>query len=334
MKKTKLYPLAATCIILYVMIFSYGCGKSAAVTPKVKEAGNGSPQVIYMMGDTLGSPNAQLWSVATDGTGNKKIAITIPANLHFVLYSDIAAEVSPDSKSMVLSLRNSDETIAYFYKCNIDGSGLQKIPNANGEFYLQTYINASSVLYWKDVDSHHNGELWRINTDGTGNQKINISLPDNVGFGDGKFAKVTADGKTIFFSTFSSGVNINQTSIYKCNIDGSGLKLITSDYNSGIQALVNNTSILDYVANSSTDEGGYWLLNLDGTNKRLVLYPPSPLIFSDSKVEVVNNTSFFVAEDGHSTQAIYSDNLDGSNVNKLVTKIPPGYAVRLQGVIQ
>ena len=340
MKKTKLYTLAAACIILYVMIFSNGCSKSATIPPKVKDSvttkdsSNTNPRIIYMMGDTLGSPNAQLWSVATDGTGNKKIAINIPANLHFVLYSDIAAEVSPDSKTMVLSLRNSDETIAYFYKCNIDGSAVQKIPNVSGDVYLQTYINATSILYWKDVDSGHNGELWKINTDGTGNEKINISLPDNVALGDGKFAKVTADGKTIFFSTFSFSGNISQTSIYKCNIDGSGLTLVTSDYNSTIQSLVNNTAILDYVAIGPADEGGFWLLNLDGSNKRLVLYPPSPSKFSDSRVEVVNNTAFFVAEDAHYTQTIYSDNLDGSNVNKVVTIIPTGYAIRLQGVTQ
>jgi len=136
MKQTKLHSLVAASIILYVMIFIYGCGKSAAVTPKVKDAGNTNSQIIYMMGDTLVNTPSQLWSIGANGTGNKKIAINVPSNLHFVLYSDIAAEVSPDSKTMVLSLRNSDETIAYFYKCNIDGSGLQQIPNAKGEFLL------------------------------------------------------------------------------------------------------------------------------------------------------------------------------------------------------
>ena len=331
MKKTKLYIPAAICIISYIMILSCGCGKSSAVTPKVKDSSTTNPQIIYMMGDTLGSPNAQLWSVATDGTGNKKIAINIPANLHFVLYSDIAAEVSPDSKSMVLALRNSDETIAYFYKCNIDGSGLQPIPNANGEFYLQTYINAKSILYWKDVDNgSYNGELWKINTDGTGNQKINISLPNNVAFGDGKFAKVTADGKTIFFSTFGGS---SSSSIYKCNIDGSGLTLITTNYTSTIQALLNNTAILDYEANSYIDEGALWLLNLDGSNKRLAVTPPIGSTFSDSRAEAADNSLFFVAENAHYTQTIYSANLDGSNV-KVITNIPAGYAVRLQGVTQ
>ena len=336
MKKTRSFVLVITCTLSYILLFSYGCGKSAAVAPVVKNTGNGSAKILYMIGNTLGNTPGELWSIGADGTGNQKIAVNVPANLHFVFYSDIAAEVAPDSKTMILSLRNSAENIAYLYKCNIDGSGVQQIPNVSGDVYLQTYINSTSILYWKDADSGHNGDLWKINTDGTGNQKINISLPANIGLGDGKFAKVTADGSTIYFSTFNT--KNNQTSIYKCNINGSGLTLITSDYSTTIQALLNNTTILDFGYANADDKGTLWLLNADGSNKHTSLVSgslPAGLTFGDSRIEAVNSSLFFVTETNNSPyiQALYSADTDGSNV-KLVTNVPSGYAISLQGIIK
>lgn len=234
---------------------------------------------------------------------------------------------------MVLSLENTDESLTYLYKCNIDGSDIQPIPNVNGYIYLQTFINATSVLYWKNADNGHNGELWQTNIDGSGNQRINISLPANIAFGDGKFAKVTADGKQIIFSTFSPGINQSDASeIYTCNIDGSGLKQITeANYSSTVQSLVNNTGIL-YDVYNNTDQ--LWTINIDGSsNQQIALSLPSGLTFGDSREVVSNNTIFIVTQDAHDAEAIYSANLDGSNV-KRVKAIPAGYAVKLQGVTQ
>ena len=299
----------------------------------MKTPGSVNPTIVYSIDDAAGNTGTELWGVTADGTTNKKIPVSVPSNLHFEFGSDIAAEVSTDDKTMVLSLENADESLTYLYKCNIDGSDVQPIPNVNGYIYLQTFINPTTVLYWKNADNGHNGELWQTNTDGSGNQKINISLQPNIAFGDGKFAKTTADGKSIIFSTFSSGVNQgNASQIFKCGIDGSGLKQITdANFSSTVESLVNNTAVLYHVF-ADTDQ--LWTINLDGTsNQQIALSLPTGLTLADSRAVVSNTSVFLVIEDANEAQSIYSANIDGSNV-KLVKTIPAGYAAKLQGVIQ
>lgn len=84
-----------------------------------------------------------------------------------------------------------------------------------------TPTSAGIVLYDKEGE-----EIWKVNIDGTGNQKVNIVLPANVVFeiGDGGAYKLTADAKKIVFQAENTSTNKNQ--LYSCNIDGSNVKLI------------------------------------------------------------------------------------------------------------
>lgn len=331
----KLSKTLITVIALCVIAMGFGCNKSSVTPHKTTDTTAAKTQILYSMDDTLETTSTTIWSVATDGTGNKKVAISVPTNLHFDFDSDIAAEVSTDNKTMTLSLDNADESNTYFYKCNIDGSNVQAIPNIDGYIYLQTFISPTAILYWQNANNDHNGELWQTNTDGSSNQQVNIALPTGVYFGDGKFAKVSADGKTMIFSTFGTTNSGSTSAIYKCNTDGSGLTLVTSDNTSGtLQAIINTNTLLYNLYNATTNEDELWLVNLDGSNKHQIsLTLPTGLTLADSRAEATSSTIYFVTGDANDTQAIYSAGIDGTNV-KLVANVPLGYAVKLQGLIK
>lgn len=89
-----------------------------------------------------------------------------------------------------------------------------------------TTSNSSAGIVLYDVRTDTKDEIWKVNIDGTGNQKVNIVLPANVEFniGDGGNYRLTADAKKIVFNAENNITN--KTQLYICNIDGSNLKLI------------------------------------------------------------------------------------------------------------
>lgn len=77
----------------------------------------------------------------------------------------------------------------------------------------------SKILFAKSSSSKT--ELWTANYDGTGQTKINITLP--AGKRLGKEAKLSPDGKTVFFIAFDTN---NKAYLYTCKLNGTAITLL------------------------------------------------------------------------------------------------------------
>jgi len=80
-------------------------------------------------------------------------------------------------------------------------------------------------------------EIWTANSDGSNQQKLNVSLPTGVVVPQDSGIKVSLDGKTIFFNAFTSNLGGNPSDanagIWVCNIDGSNAHLIVKSGSNG-----------------------------------------------------------------------------------------------------
>jgi Tol biopolymer transport system component len=105
---------------------------------------------------------------------------------------------------------------------------------ASAETNTTSTLQLNKIIYSKilrDTGGEYKGlEIWTANYDGTGQTKVNITLPDGTSFGEGMVPKMSPDGKKVFFTagpSFSSGSGYSvRTSLYSSNIDGSGVLAI------------------------------------------------------------------------------------------------------------
>ncbi len=100
---------------------------------------------------------------------------------------------------------------------NITSSGLLTVTTGSS----MTQLN--KILFYRDGGNYLN-EIWIANYDGTGQTKINIDLPQGCQIGNGTDAKLSPDGKKVFFGVWATPSNMAY--IYSCNIDGSDLTKI------------------------------------------------------------------------------------------------------------
>jgi hypothetical protein len=76
-------------------------------------------------------------------------------------------------------------------------------------------------------------EIWIANYDGTGQQKINISLPTGLFVNYTTFVRLSPDQKTIFFDVADAKQDNINTGFYSANIDGTNAKLIHQNDGTG-----------------------------------------------------------------------------------------------------
>jgi hypothetical protein len=79
------------------------------------------------------------------------------------------------------------------------------------------------IVYGKEEGNSGEPELWKVNVDGTQNQKIDITLPPNFEL-DIEMGGMKHTQNRIFFAAEDS--HLNKHYIYACNLDGSGLTRI------------------------------------------------------------------------------------------------------------
>lgn len=121
----------------------------------------------------------------------------------------------------------------------IIGSGLSV--TANGTISVSNTSTGTTqlnkILVCKAFGTYT--EIWTANYDGSNYTKINISLP--VGFKMVSLvdARLSPDGKYLFFNG-SESVNLNIINLYSCKIDGSNLQKIIS----GVSGATGNTPYL------------------------------------------------------------------------------------------
>jgi len=96
----------------------------------------------------------------------------------------------------------------------------------------------NKIIYLKDIYGSgkilfDQAEIWTANYDGTGQAKINITLPTNYVIAI-ENPQLSPDRKTMFFDAFQTNgtEDITSWSIYACNIDGSNVhQVVAADGN-------------------------------------------------------------------------------------------------------
>lgn len=341
MKKNLLSAITPFVGLLTLALSLNSCSKSSDADKVITDPPTATTSILYRknVGDTDVN---ELWSVNANGTNDHKISIALPSG--WSLIDEDMTEVSKDNKTMVVAAYNEVSTQYGIYKCNIDGSNVQPVLTtaANVDLAIQGYIDQSSILYWRYPDQSPDRELWRTNLDGTNNVKINITLPANSFFGDEELAKVTSDGKTIVFLIEDDSNNYTQ-SIYKCNIDGSNLTLVSAGEagsSLAIQDLVNNV-VIYRKSIDATFEDQLWAVGLDGTGKTQIKPTlPTGTYLQDeemAKVSADGKTLYFSTttegpNDLSGTPAIYSAKIDGS-APTLVKQLAAGDDIAIQSLL-
>lgn len=347
MKKKLLSAIMPVAGLLSVTVSLNSCSKSDK-DPIITDPPAKVAQILYRKDYNFN--NEELWSINADGTNDHKVNVALPTG--WVLMDEDMTEVAKDEKTMVVLAYNESLDRYAIYSCNIDGSNAHQVVQStdSSDFGIQGYINQSSILYWKDANTLYGKELWKVNTDGTGNAKVNIALPPGTFFGDEELAKITSDGTKIVFLVYAAD---NTQSIYKCNIDGSNPTQVSpadgdSSVSLAIQGLVNDNTVL-YRKNYYVDtQGGQqdfnelWEVNLDGTSKHKIniTLPTGVYLQNEEMAKSFNNgqglifsTTTESATNNNGVEAIYISAIDGSHPTQ-IKQLAAGEDIAIQAVIE
>jgi hypothetical protein len=90
-------------------------------------------------------------------------------------------------------------------------------------------MQLNKIVY---LSKHGTGsEIWIANYDGSNKTKVNYSLPAGLIIDYVYGAKMSPDGKKLFFSASTDGYGETADGIYSCNVDGSNVTKIINKTN-------------------------------------------------------------------------------------------------------
>jgi hypothetical protein len=107
-----------------------------------------------------------------------------------------------------------------------DGTSIKIDASGTISAVTSTNNSANIVIYAKTVGTET--EIWKVNIDGSQNQKINIVLPAQIvlNVNDGGSFKLNRDASKLIFQASNTSTNLGE--LYSCNIDGSTVTKIVS----------------------------------------------------------------------------------------------------------
>jgi len=198
-------------------------------------------------------------------------------------------------------------------------------------------VYTMTVLYRRS-DDNNNNELWKVQSDGSNKQKLNIVLPAGWVLDDEDMAEVTNDNKFIVFLAYNPATFVR--AIYKCNVDGTNVSKVSADspVSLALQAVVNSTAILYWKdASAISSDIKLWTINIDGTNNHQInVNLPAGITFGDeelAKVTPNGQTIIFLTKNiSNGQEAIYKSNLDGS-APAIIINETAGFNIALQSLL-
>lgn len=120
-------------------------------------------------------------------------------------------------------LKSSIVLIVFSLSIILFNISCEKKAEAQANTTVTTPQNVGLIIFSRQGDMHN--EFWKANYDGTNQIKITIaSIPTNMDV-EKESIRVSPDGKKVFFNLVGSNVS----SLYSCNIDGTGIKRIIEE---------------------------------------------------------------------------------------------------------
>lgn len=227
---------------------------------------------------------------------------------------------SPDGKYLAFTgMHDFDEQRRNFkadiYVIRVDGSDQRKISSdERNEFYSSW--GKERIAFGADVIGTKDSDIYTVNADGSDLRQV------TRGGGRNATPSISRDGKRIVFVSTRDG---GKHQIYIANLDGTGLRRLTTDATIGYfnpQFSPDGKRIV-YYTEKGDGKDQVWVMNTDGSNMKLLtadighnIFPGwSPdgkrIIFSSSKRDTDQTGSYV---DG---SFLYAMNADGSRLAKI-----------------
>lgn len=317
---TRLILSASVCAVIFVT----GCKKNNASSGPVNIITFPAQQnkIVYL--DYLNGPDTYtLWTANYDGLDAQQVNIAMPAN---VKLGGGPPKISPDDKKIYFNGLSTVSYISSVYSCDMDGSNVQLVVTggANGAAAISGdyYANGQGKILYS-MGFNYARDPWTANSDGSAQQQINVTLPPNTYIPNWSLMVPSPDGKTIFFTLALADGNYF---IYSCGIDGSKLTPVVNDpsgyeYIIGSAFTAGGQSKIIYI--NFKGSGQIMIGNSDGSGAQAVNYKLPYPAFTDSAPPSISpdgKTIFFNAVGLNGNEyAVYSCNIDGSNLKQLLT---------------
>ena len=220
------------------------------------------------------------------------------------------------------------------YRANLDGSNVEVlVTGLNYPLSLALDVGAGSQMYWTDPEA---GSIYRANLDGSNVEALITGAVFPYGLA------LDVAGGQIYWTAINLVEEVGV--IYRANLDGSNVEaLITAPNVALFLALDVAGGQIYWTGTDPVEEGGIveagsiYRANLDGSNvEALITAPNAPFFLA---LDAAGGQIYWVAwtdlnlEGVPEAGSIYRANLDGSNVEALITEsnIPGSLALDVAG---
>lgn len=279
-------------------------------------------KIIYL----TSTDQIKMWLINYDGSKNQQIIPDIPGNSILSNYG--TPKLSFDRTKIYFAVCVGSGASHCIYSSNIDGSGA--VPIITDTIYpviAGIYKEgAQDKILYKRCDflkANPTMEFWTANEDGTGQQKINVTMPSGADFYPDGTVAISPDGQTIFFAASLADGNV---AIFSSDIKGGNAMPVTTGIHSyesiGFTYNIGTKQQIVY-SNLLGGPGVVLTSNLFGTDvQQIPLSLPDgvnldwnpPAISPDGKTLIFNTITINGKENG-----LYSSNIDGTGLTRILT---------------
>ena len=253
----------------------------------------GATSYTWSFGDAANSTSTEenpTFTYTTDGTFTVTL-IAISAAGQDTFTQDVVIGSAPASIPELYYIALGDEFIR---KLTLDGTGsVSDVVSIAGKGGVGlAYDDVNGKIYFSDFEVYPNGNIWRMNLDGSGLEAIATNIGDPYAI-----ALDVAGGKVYWVD--------DDGNVSKANLDGSNPQI--GFFNAQWRAIaldVENNKM--YVYDVNIEE--VYSVNLDGTNPQVIITGNYGYALM---VDTVNNKIYF---DDQNDDLLKVANLDGSNI--------------------
>lgn len=256
----------------------------------------GATSYTWSFGDAANSTSTEenpTFTYTTDGTFTVTL-IAISAAGQDTFTQDVVIGSAPASIPELYYIALGDEFIR---KLTLDGTGsVSDVVSIAGKGGVGlAYDDVNGKIYFSDFEVYPNGNIWRMNLDGSGLEAIATNIGDPYAI-----ALDVAGGKVYWVD--------DDGNVSKANLDGSNPQIgffnVSNAQWRAIALDVENNKM--YVYDVNIEE--VYSVNLDGTNPQVIITGNYGYALM---VDTVNNKIYF---DDQNDDLLKVANLDGSNI--------------------